>query len=1406
MTTFLDTTEPQFVTRADWIPDFWNFLLGLNKDDLIAELVQNDLDQQASRTVITFEQERLISEGNGKPVDANGWWRLQMIRGAGDQVPAKKGKIGVKNHGLKTAFTIGDQIHLFSAGKTITQTLYATGQNNPPRPGASAKPRPSPDAPVEGCRVVIDFRKRDLEPREGEAVTIRSVDSNLIDELFTSACTTIPEQFAGVVSPEVAPRYEIILRHWRLGEVHYLFSCSRPRKVGKKMEMFRRKCAVSGTIDPLPASLEEEATRRLAVLTGRLRERVPDFFRRGNRFFVEVSWRVNRRGTPLQGTGRFRYPIGYPPSDESLTGHGVFFNAPFVSDPERHGPTANDPTNDDLRQACEKVLLDLIAGVSVGKWGPDALKPLLPISNSDNGLQAVKPLLAELAQRGAIPTISWKNVCRFLTKTKRLTKVRHAPIKHAAPRYKFVAPVATWNDESIHSSLALLCPPQEKQLDPRVDPLIISILCDRELPGFYKSFITFDEYDALSILSGEGSTHFELVDDVKHYFADPVLARACLDVIKDALDHESEAVVEDKLLTSLYLPNTRSLATRLADLHSNVSVPSDIPGLQLPLLLHPFLVSHPLFRRKKWRRPVFSMAKFLDENALDDSDEDTRRKFWEWLRANERLIKSKERKRLVNKKIWPDEEFRLYKLPELCEPRNRYLTNLLRSHIHLPHQQVRRSRLTLRGNTRRSQIRRVPLAEELKSWFDDQIRIFPLNEFADAERAKRLEKFESDLVTLVRDRAIARMLNTIDGTLPALAEGGSVQLRAELVVVDSITKRLALPSRYVLHRTPHHHVLQKFAPALPKPTASMLIAAFKEDSVNFAPLQARLSYFLNLTRPGDPDRMTVAALPILPVNNQGQAPASLAFMSARGDYWGNWKTRISAKGLSQDDQVRYLHIGVTSGIPTVENSQAFFLWLCKQSVDVLQSHIPCVLRQVLHSNGPQAWAEAYTDTPFIPTRSRSGVRLVSLQRAQHGPVYISDIPELADVILTTDSRVSFVIDKIKEVTEPISEYVRRLGVRSLRESIKEPKRVVGLGEIKEAAGRIVATLGQLRSPKVRKTLLKRLDALGVESELVWHDWFDRVSAIRAIRFAPEVEATYLFHGKKYRWSVDAGFDQESGTFWITNVSQDALTSFCESLAAQLILKPNARPVHRLALHRALETEISELTFGRVKQSSEESGTSGEVDPDQAYVEADVEEGETGEAVFGHEPFEPNPLRNLPTPAPLPSTPQVQTAGTESRMVWQREIPAIEKEHRDSLKAEHYASHCQMCLCERPPAELAPRGSYVEWEEVRRRVLDAHHVDPKSGGGARHAGNLILLCKFHHDNYGRRLTRQALTMALQQSAHKRTIRFTADGSHERSVIGRVARVTIPDTGEIVSIFFTIQHANYWLSAANLQRRK
>ena len=495
-----DTAEAGFVTEFDAIPGFWSYLSGLERNDLIAELIQNDLDQGATCTEISFERNHLICEGNGKPVDSDGWKRLRSILGAGDKVPAKRNRFGVKNHGLKTAFTIGDEVRLMSASQAIVQTLYKNGPSEPPYPAASDFPTNDPQAPANGCRVIVHYRDTDLEPSQGEAFKLRAANAKEIEALFRSACESIPEQFAGIVSPEITPNYEIVLRHWRLGEARFLFSCGKPHKIAKRIEIFRRRCAVSGTASSLPEPLDERAARRLVPLQGRLKERAADFFRRGSRIYVEASWPIDKRGRPKVGTGRFRYPIGYPAnSREAYTAHSAYFNAPFASDNKRHGPIRSDAAFDKLLAACESLLVDVLACHIIPRSGVDGLLPLVPNSDVDTGDETVRPLLARLAKRGALPVLNWRDATKLALKSKKQTKetvarrLARRPGSKEAKRYRFVVPAATWEKSTVHPTLSLLCPRSEKQLDPRVHRDIVRLLEDGKTPGFLEDFVTFDE-------------------------------------------------------------------------------------------------------------------------------------------------------------------------------------------------------------------------------------------------------------------------------------------------------------------------------------------------------------------------------------------------------------------------------------------------------------------------------------------------------------------------------------------------------------------------------------------------------------------------------------------------------------------------------------------------------------------------------------------------------------------------------------------------------------------------------------------------------------------------------------------------------------------------------------------------
>lgn len=1417
-------TESRFVTEADWIPGFWNYLLDLDCDDLIAELIQNDLDQDATRTVISFEQHHLVCEGNGRPVAAEGWQRLRKFQGAGDSVPAKRGKIGVKNHGLKTAFTIGDEVRLLSDGQAIIQTLYANGRGKPPHPGASPHPLPDPDAPAAGCRIIIRYRADPIEPPQGEANVLGPVTAQDIDALFLAACASSPEQFAGIVSPEVAPRYEIVLRHWRLGEARFEFSCTRPRKTGGGIELFRRRCTVSGTAASLPNALQEQAARRLTPLKGRLRKRVADFFRRGNRFFVEVSWPIDGHGKPGIGIGRFRYPIGYPQdSHEARTGHSAHFSAPIASDNKRHGPARNEATNKDLRALCEALLTDVLARHAIPRWGANGLNPLAPSPGADNQDEAVRPLLAAIARRNAMPTLKWRAALELLAKRKRIripAAPRRSDVRGAdkpAPKYKFIVPVTTWDETAIHSALSIVSPVSERQIDPRVHPAVLRLLADRETDGFSDHFITFDEDDAFSQATGEGNQFFDAPPDLKQEFAQPFIARAYLHVIDDALTQDAcGEKTEQALLASLLLPDVHGEPARLDTLHTSAPLPSDVPGLRLPPILHADLATHALFRRKKWRRPKFTMARFLESRELHAADEHTRRLFWNWLRQNGRRIAPRDRPKLADIAIWPDQSENLCILSDLCDPRSRPVASALAGVIRRPHDQVRRSNLLSSSTRSRASIRRLPTQAEIEQWLDDRMAAFDAEEDADNTTIAALHRFEADIAILLKDVSIARLLKAADVTLPALAQDGSIGQRTTLVMPGRNVDRLSLRGRFLLRNRQHAAALDRLSPCLSAPTAAMLLETFAEDSTNFDALQPRLQHFLTITQDDDDERRQLADMPIIPFHGEPRAPSELAFTGPRGDYWGGWKTRISGKGLSQEDQRRYRAVGVTSALPDRETSRTFFEWLASQSEDVLQRHIPCVLRHILHRDGPAHWAGIFTDIPSIPARGRDGLRLVSLRTTQRQPVYLPDAGDIAEAIVQRDPRVLLVIDHVKEVTEPVSEPLHNLGIRSLREALKEPESVSGAGETTPAGAEVAQRFRRLRSNHFRRTFFKRLATLGLETDLVWHDWHDRLSRISAIRFADKVEAHYRFRGRLYTVPAEGGFDPKSGTFWMKNGREVGLSSLYESIAAQLVFKPSARPLDCLALERALDLEIRDPSY-RSSHGAAPGAEDGDQAADTEDMDARAESGTEGdggdpgpgEAVFGHSPFEPDASRNRPHPEPISSSPTAvsrksgRTRGGSGGSGGNSEIkpaPELEVEHIEALKRSHYASHCQMCLCERTPQVLAPPGSYIHWEEVRRRVVEAHHVDLKSAGGARHAGNLILLCKFHHDNYGRRLTRAAITEALQSDIVQKVVRFGADGEAVTAVEGQQIELTIPDTGEALDIFFTTQHADYWLSQA------
>ena len=680
---------------------------------------------------------------------------------------------------------------------------------------------------------------------------------------------------------------------------------------------------------------------------------------------------------------------------------GATFNAPIVSDTERHGPSPNDATNQELRKACEELLLEILARRLVRKWGPDAMALLFPDEITGSDGEDIRPLLASLANRGGIPTVTRKEAIRLLHKGKKSKRklVLRGGARRAGgqepSRYRFVIPEATWNKGAIQESLVLLSPGAERQLHPKIDPQIVRLLAHEDTSGWCETFVTFDENDVLARLSGQGNKFFEASPDPNAELADPSMAWAYLDVILGAINEEKwTADKEKEVQETLLLPDSNGKTAHFQSMHVSAPLPLDIPGLNLPPILHPEIAGHRLFKRKRWKRPKYTMATFLEEGTLALADDVTRLRFWQWLRNNTREVGSRELAKLADLAIWPDNHGTLRRLTEFCEPRSRAVATRLADVITRPSDQVRRSGFVKLGGKGKTSVRRVPTVDELRAWLDRRTSNFSIGSKADNETKAALGRFEDDLVVLLKDQATGRQIRHISTDLPALAQNSSIQSRSGLVVPSKHNALLALPGRFLLASGRKIAALDRLSAPIGEPTVEMLFRAFEEDAGNLDALHARLRSFLALTLEEGADRQRLSQISIIPMHGKLYPPNALAFTGPRGDCWGDWKTRLSAKGLSQDNQKRYIEVGITPSTPTAEKSRAFFEWFSEQGPDVLERHIPCALRHILHPYGPGTWAEVYTDVPFIPVRSRDGVRLVSLQHARHRRVFLPDVREL----------------------------------------------------------------------------------------------------------------------------------------------------------------------------------------------------------------------------------------------------------------------------------------------------------------------------------------------------------------------------------------------------------------------------
>ena len=181
---------------------------------------------------------------------------------------------------------------------------------------------------------------------------------------------------------------------------------------------------------------------------------------------------------------------------------------------------------------------------------------------------------------------------------------------------------------------------------------------------------------------------------------------------------------------------------------------------------------------------------------------------------------------------------------------------------------------------------------------------------------------------------------------------------------------------------------------------------------------------------------------------------------------------------------------------------------------------------------------------------------------------------------------------------------------------------------------------------------------------------------------------------------------------------------------------------------------------------------------------------------GHPIPTPDSSKNFPSRSPIPSSSRgSKNSGIATRTNSNRAQPTDELAQIANLKEDQYAWHCQACLSEAEPRILAPASSYAYLHQNRRQMMEAHHCDQVGAGGARHAGNLLLLCNFHHHVLGDAVSRGEVVRSFH-SMIDHVVAFRSDGGSGQIVSGKVVEVHPPQRKDAISLFFTLEHLEYW----------
>ncbi len=1341
------------------------FLSELSLQDLVVEMVQNDLDAGATRTVITFGDDALVCEGNGMGVDAKGWMRLSYVLGAGGEVEAKKNGIGSKNHGLRALFLMADDVWIQSNGFRVDMT--ARGRSKTPTdfyPASWARVA-DPASPTKGTRITAEYRKTRLRKPDGDGAFLEPLTKENLDAIWLSSSGEAAERFITASAPGKPWRYELVLERSGRESKTFVYEC-KPSSDGFR-NTYVRTCSLKVGKRPAERILRRQCSRFLIDAADLGSAKVPHLFKSAGRTYGEVSWRLDRRGRPNATVGLLRYPIAFP-EESALSGFGFDISAPFIAGRARHA-LSEDPRNMALKEAARAAFASLAGRRLAKEHGPRL--GLLVESQGRLNQESSDRLVADLLEEGGL-SVHAVGIPR--------ESAGDIPMQCGVP---LILACSLYGARVVDKRLIALVPGTRNVLHMKTPASIVASLL-RIGKGRVE---IFDERSAakaafVDVPTCAEDTHIRYSLHVLETLSRLRKAAGSLPKeISSELEHQGRLPIVD----GTFHP--------WGEIRRSKSGLPSVPGIKDPKIIHPALSDAEVLLTGPLRLKDFKLDELLQSRKFDPVVPSGRQNFFDWLKVNAGVVKKERLTEITGYPIWPGADGKHRKLNEYCSPRDRRVGAIFKGFCLEPGKDVvalARSK-TSKG---RLMIRSAPVIEEVRAWYESCRASIDASiaEGDVASAANEVKQLEDSLDELSARRIVVEEFALQHKTV---AEDGHVRPIVELHEVTTLIGNCVLPKRFLCR--PRKSDLYGRLGARSRPSREALVAALRED-----PSIALLFIRLEQYKRGGYDLSDLSNEEIIPTSLGARRAVDLAFRSER-DLWGAFKIKLEKLTSVPADHALLVALGVTTNSLKDGQSPKFFEWLEGQPRKVQREHLPQILRHWRDDAfGPASWARS-SGIKCVPVYGKEQqLELLKVADAMHPRsfVYRDDFPDLKTAAVES-GRVRLAIDTDGKHASVIDAYAS-VGLRSLRQQADLPVRIT-IAKETTVPNQLVVDLGQLQSRQIASTLKTRLPRHGVSLSDLKNDIRNLVDGLSGIRYGKNLMATYQVAGGTFNVPTSSAVDASTRTVFVSS-DADAGLGFFNALASYLF-KPGSSPKNAWGLMMMVRERLPEGQLQFLGQGDEEDGDDTEKGSDQSLAGGKADDDQALHSGHGARterlgtPQAPQPKALNPIGKPT----YLSSRRTRARVNRPSSTDNLrnsleEQEHIRMLKEDHYAWHCQACLGTSEVLRAAPAGTYVYSPSYRKRLIEAHHVQHLQNSGGLGGGNLLILCNFHHDLLGDELSRETVKTALAKAVvgHRK---FPTDMLGKTTIRrdGLMATVTFSKEPFKVTLFFTKEHRKIWL---------